>query len=392
MHERHGVWSLEAAELLRLHDLVRGVGNRGRARLDELRAWYDDLSPAQRYALACALCELAYRGGVDAAAYRQALQAAGLPADHPTVRHLALFGPDGPADLADVFLRLCHLEEPDFSVAFRLLALLFRATDVAAGGERAAPGSADEPREDVIGRVVHMPLEEWLTTPDHGLMLDFLRLNNASKRKVLLFLCACCRGVWSLFTDPRSRRAVEAVELYLDGAVGAAEVEAAAAAACRAVLDSDQPQGLSLMASRVAHRLTLQSPWGVAVEVAADLFHTSWRLERFRLTKTWSGARCRRVFDVTNYLRDLFGPAPFGPAGRGPAWRPSGEGLVVRMARAIDRERDYASMPILADALEETGCTDPAILRHCRREEGHVRGCWLIDWLLDRGEAEEATG
>jgi hypothetical protein len=185
---------------------------------------------------------------------------------------------------------------------------------------------------------------------------------------------------------------VEAVELYLDGALGPAEVEAAAADAWRAVHDPGQPQGLSLMASRVAHRFTLRSPWEAAGEVAADLFHASWLRERFHLTKSWSGARCRQVFDVTNYLRDLFGPAPFGPAGAGPAWRPSGEGLVMRMARAIAWERDYASMPILADALEEAGCTDPAILRHCRREEGHVRGCWLIDWLLDRSGADEAAG
>jgi hypothetical protein len=184
---------------------------------------------------------------------------------------------------------------------------------------------------------------------------------------------------------------VEAVELYLDDALGAAEVEAAAADAWRAVHDPGQPQGLSLMASRVADRLTLQSPWGAAGEVAGGLFHASWRRERFHLTRAWSAARCRQVFDVTNYLRDLFGPAPFGPAGAGPAWRPSG-GLVPRMARAIDRERDHASMPILADALEEAGCTDPAILGHCRREEGHVRGCWLIDRLLDRSGADEATG
>jgi hypothetical protein len=202
MQERHGVWSLEAAELLRLHDLVRGVGNRGLARLEELRAWYYDLSPPQRYALACALCELASRAGIDAACYLQALQAAGLPADHPAIRQLALFGPDGPADLADVCLRLCHLEGLGLHVAIRFLALLFRAADAAAGGGRAAPGGAGEapadggPRDGVLGRAAHMSLEEWLTTPDHGLMLDFLRRNNASPRKALLFLCACCRGVW----------------------------------------------------------------------------------------------------------------------------------------------------------------------------------------------------
>jgi hypothetical protein len=388
MQERHGVFILEAPELLRLQDLVRGVNNQGRVRLQELRSWYDDLSPSQRYALACTLCELAYRAGIDATGYALALQAAGLPADHPTIRQLALFGPSGPTDLADVFLRLCHLGEPDLYLVFRLFVFLFRAADPTAGRTDEMPTGGGV-RDGVIGRLVQMPLEEWLTTPDHVRMLDFLRRNNASKRKALLFLCACCRGVWSLFTDPRSRRAVEAVELYLDGAAGEAEVELAAEDAWRAVLDAYQPQGLSLMASRLAHRVTLLNPWNATVEVPGDLFHPSWQLERFHLTKAWSGSRCRQVFDVTNYLRDLFGPVPFGPMGSGPAWRPAGEGLVLQMARTIDRERDYASMPILADALEEAGCTDPAILRHCRREEGHIRGCWLLDWLLERSETEE---
>lgn len=43
----------------------------------------------------------------------------------------------------------------------------------------------------------------------------------------------------------------------------------------------------------------------------------------------------------------------------------------------------WDTMPILGDALEEVGCTDEGILRHCR-EDGcpHVRGCWVIDLIL----------
>jgi hypothetical protein len=41
-------------------------------------------------------------------------------------------------------------------------------------------------------------------------------------------------------------------------------------------------------------------------------------------------------------------------------------------------------MPILADALEEAGCTDAAILGHCRGPGPHVRGCWVVDLLLGK--------
>jgi hypothetical protein len=37
-------------------------------------------------------------------------------------------------------------------------------------------------------------------------------------------------------------------------------------------------------------------------------------------------------------------------------------------------------MPILADALQDAGCEDDAVLNHCRdTNQVHVRGCWVVD-------------
>jgi hypothetical protein len=41
-------------------------------------------------------------------------------------------------------------------------------------------------------------------------------------------------------------------------------------------------------------------------------------------------------------------------------------------------------LPILADALEEAGCTDADILNHCRHPGEHMRGCWVIDLILGK--------
>jgi hypothetical protein len=41
-------------------------------------------------------------------------------------------------------------------------------------------------------------------------------------------------------------------------------------------------------------------------------------------------------------------------------------------------------MPILADALEDAGCTNQDILAHCRAGGEHVRGCWVVDLLTGR--------
>jgi hypothetical protein len=82
-------------------------------------------------------------------------------------------------------------------------------------------------------------------------------------------------------------------------------------------------------------------------------------------------------------LREIFGN-PFRPTIIAPAWLNWNHHCVVRLAQAIDDEHDFSRMPILADALEEAGCDDATILRHCREPGEHARGCWLLDRLLGR--------
>jgi hypothetical protein len=86
-------------------------------------------------------------------------------------------------------------------------------------------------------------------------------------------------------------------------------------------------------------------------------------------------------------LRDII-PNPFRPVSVDPGWLSP---TVLQFARATYDERrlpggtlDSSSLVILADALEEAGCTDSAILEHCRGPGPHVRGCWVIDLLLGK--------
>src|SRR5689334_1840999 len=57
---------------------------------------------------------------------------------------------------------------------------------------------------------------------------------------------------------------------------------------------------------------------------------------------------------------------------------------VVLLAAAIYTDRAFDRLPILADALEKAGCTDQAILTHCRSGQEHVRGCWVVDLILQK--------
>jgi hypothetical protein len=57
---------------------------------------------------------------------------------------------------------------------------------------------------------------------------------------------------------------------------------------------------------------------------------------------------------------------------------------VKQLADTIYTDRAFDRLPILADALEEAGCTDAAIVGHCRGPGPHVRGCWVVDLILGK--------
>jgi hypothetical protein len=91
-----------------------------------------------------------------------------------------------------------------------------------------------------------------------------------------------------------------------------------------------------------------------------------------------------------SFLRDIFG-SPFRPAIISPSVLAWNDGLVLRLAQTAYDERqlpagtlDNSRLAILADALEEAGCTDADILGHLRSPGPHVRGCWAVDLLLDK--------
>jgi hypothetical protein len=55
---------------------------------------------------------------------------------------------------------------------------------------------------------------------------------------------------------------------------------------------------------------------------------------------------------------------------------------VRKVATAIYEDRSFTLVGVLADALEEAGCVDPAILEHLRSGDDHCRGCHVLDAIL----------
>ena len=198
---------------------------------------------------------------------------------------------------------------------------------------------------------------EWhdsTTTPQE--LLNFLD-SRLSRRKMRLVIYSFCRLVWHKFTDERSRRAVIAAEVAAD-APNPDEI-------LRSVLD----EAIAAYED-VYYRHTGGDDYmpaqAAAVIAAGGTVDAAWLLPT-------GGRGFPLVHDIAGN--------PFRPVTADPSWRTS---TVVALAQQMDESRDFAPMPILADALQDAGCDHPDVLAHCRGPGPHVRGCWVVDLVLGK--------
>ena len=109
------------------------------------------------------------------------------------------------------------------------------------------------------------------------------------------------------------------------------------------------------------------------------------------LARAARGQKHRQLCDL---FREVIGN-PFHPRTAQPTWLPSdGRQTPVWLIRvseaargiaaALHRDQAYDRFPILADSLEEEGCTDEELLLHLRTPQAHVRGCWALDLILGK--------
>jgi hypothetical protein len=227
-------------------------------------------------------------------------------------------------------------------------------------------------------------------------MLKALR-GKVSDRKLRLFAVACCRPIYSLITDDRSRTAVETAECYADRQATADQLLAAKTAARRAAQAGGWYEALAaaLAATRedafqaarnaalYAARAGAWNELGCTTAAAARKASAQGYLA---FGMPWREARIVQA----NLLREVFGNA-FHPPVLSRTVLTWHDGLVVHLAQAADQERhlpagtlDKGRLAILADALEEAGCDNRDILDHLRGPRPHVRGCWPVDLCLGK--------
>jgi len=56
----------------------------------------------------------------------------------------------------------------------------------------------------------------------------------------------------------------------------------------------------------------------------------------------------------------------------------------VNLAQTIFQNVRFDDLPELATVLAKAGCVDERILAHCQRPNDHVRGCWVVDTILQK--------
>jgi hypothetical protein len=228
---------------------------------------------------------------------------------------------------------------------------------------------------------------DWDGCPKPQPMLTYLEARRGgSDRKLRLFAVACCRRIRTFLTDERSRAAVEISERHADRLASDLEVEAAllaareAGARRQAVRGSHRgkrawrTQRVAEQAAWAAYHSLESSPYSVgavarATEIVAEL-------RGLALDAQPGHWQC-------HLLREVFGN-PFRPAAVDPAWLRWNGGCVAKLAEGIYAGGRFRDLPVLADALEEAGCTNPDLLSHCRTGGAHVRGCWAVDLVLGK--------
>jgi hypothetical protein len=227
----------------------------------------------------------------------------------------------------------------------------------------------------------------WLATNDALAMLDVLfpmrGLDSAEpqSRASRFYLFGCARMAWNRLPGV-CRVIVEAGERSLIGPNRDRELRekvsplAEALIHCRGSVDEVNAIGQDLVALGLATHQQVM----IATDIVPELWTGFAYLTYLPFSRTTPFFRRVPAFlHSAALVREVFGnpfaqQPPFNPN-----WRTEN---VLQVANHVEATGDFQVLPILADALEDAGCTRDDVLRHCRCGEPHARGCWALELVL----------
>jgi hypothetical protein len=209
--------------------------------------------------------------------------------------------------------------------------------------------------------------------------LDLYRSAWQQFRKWRLFGAACCHRAMAVRPDPRFEQLADASERFADGLMNWNKVKLIRKTLVTLRKDFREEFGPEEARHDIVEALdaaTCEKPVGAlqASRYAGYAFAAAARPK-------WDSARNKEEREQMKLARDIFGN-PFRPVAFDPEWRTSN---VVSLAKSMYESRDFTAMPILSDALQDSGCEHEDILNHCRDGNGvHVRCCWVVDLILKK--------
>ena len=213
---------------------------------------------------------------------------------------------------------------------------------------------------------------EWLTCDKVVVpVMNWLR-RQGDGRQFYLAGCAALRHVFHALPDDRFQDLVTLVERYADGLALANDVRRRRRGLEAVVVRN--MEALQLQGRTLAQASKEVAAYAATIHLARP--DAGWEAGYSAMVEAARvGKRADQWLWQCAMLRDIFGnPFRTAPA-LDPAWLHWNDGTAVAIAQAIYEERRFEDLAILADALEEAGCTSGDILEHCRGPGPHVRGC-----------------
>jgi hypothetical protein len=219
-----------------------------------------------------------------------------------------------------------------------------------------------------------MTEQDWLESDEPGRMLDYLR-GKTSVRKLRLFACACCRLQPDYIAEVRVGRLCLRPYEGMDKET-------------QLVFDTAEKYAESCFP--IGKKNFRFNSYDYALPHLCD-FRPShpleWAVEMIDLTLACSKQPCDKGFSVSRrqarILQEIIGN-PFRPVPINPSWLTWNGATIPKLAQTVYDDRRFQDLPVLADALEEAGCTNADMLDHCRQPGEHVRGCWVVDLMLGK--------
>lgn len=195
------------------------------------------------------------------------------------------------------------------------------------------------------------------------------------KRKLRLFACGCSRRHWDQLGG-ECRAAIEFAEQFADGKFSRQE----RLEYWQRIVDA--PKGRRFARSDFGHYVLETHAW-VSAMIVPDVSYSVF-CEIPRWPVEWGDV----AFQIAGLIHDIFGN-PFRLVSWNESWRTP---AVIAMAERIYQSHSFLELPELASHLEYAGCDHEEILAHCRSPKTHVRGCWVIDSILNKRWRQQVQG